>query len=69
MTKRALTILAIGIVLVGGAAAVIASSIGGGDNASATHTMPNGQTMTGQGMTHTMSNGQTMSGSGMNMDK
>ena len=72
MTKRALTILLVAILVVGGATAVIASSIGGSDPAP-THAMPNGQTMKGDSMDnsqrHSMSDGQTMSGSEMDMEK
>ena len=67
MTKRALTILIVAVLVVGGATAAIASSLGGSEN-SPTHVMPGGQPMNGESM-HTMSDGQTMSGSEMNMDK
>lgn len=50
MTKRAVTLLIVSVVLVAGAAAVIASSIGGSDMHSSRHVMSNGQTMTGSGM-------------------
>ena len=67
MTKRALTMLIIAVLLVGGATAVIASSIGAGDQAASTHVMPGGQTMQDDNMkrSHTMSNGETMSGTDM----
>ncbi len=47
MTKRALTILVFAVLLVGGAAAVIAGSVSGSGPSTATHVMSNGQTMTG----------------------
>ena len=69
MTKRALTILVIAVLLVGGATAVIASSLGGGDASPATHVMPNGQSMNGDRMDgssmHTMPNDETMPDSDM----
>ena len=74
MTKRSLTILIVAVLVIGFAAAAIASSMGGSDEA-ATHVMPNGQTMEGQGMDdgsmgempttqHEMPSGKTMPGSG-----
>ena len=63
MTKRALTILVVAVVAVGGATAAIATSLGG-DDAPAAHTMPNGHTMEGGSM-HTMSDGHSMSGAEM----
>ena len=73
MTKRALTILLVAVLLVGGATAALALSVSGGDSSTPTHVMPNGKTMNGDTMdntqTHTMSNGQTVSGSQMDMDK
>lgn len=62
MTKRGLTFLIVGAVVVAFAAIVIASSVGS-DNESNTHTMPGGQTM--QGQMHTMENGQVMQGGSM----
>lgn len=64
MTKRALTILVIALLLVGGTTAAIATTIGGSDGSSVTHVMPNGMTMNDDGM-HTMADGETMSGSQM----
>lgn len=73
MTKRSLTILIVAIVLVGGATAVIASSLGGSDTPSASHVMPDGQTMNEGGMgttqMHSMPDGQAMSGSHMDTGK
>jgi len=66
MTKRALTILVVAILLVGGATAVIASSIGGSD-ASSGHVMPGGQIMNGESMDGSQTH--TMSGSEMDMGK
>ena len=69
MTKRALIFLVVAVLLVGGATAVIARSLGGSDASPATHVMPNGQTMNGDSMDssdmHTMSNGQAMPDSEM----
>ena len=59
MTKRALTFLVVAVLLVGAAAAAIATSLGGNGSTSM-HTMPKGQTMDGGSM-HTMSNGRSMS--------
>ena len=69
MTKRALTLLIIAVLVVGIAAAAIASSVGGSNKPAPTHLMPNGRAMGGESMTHTMSNGQAMSDSNMDMDK
>ena len=66
MTKRTLTLLIAAILGVGAVTAVLAASVGGGDS-SATHMMPNGQTMQGSGM-HTMSTGTTMSNDEMHSD-
>jgi len=49
MTKRSLTILIVALVVIAGATAAIASSMGGSDNG-AEHTMPGGETMTGESM-------------------
>ena len=49
MTKRALTMLVVAILLVGGATAVIASTLAAGGN-TPTHSMPGGQTMSGSEM-------------------
>lgn len=74
MTKRGLIILVVAVLAVGFAAAAIASSMGGSDEA-ARHAMPNGQTMEGESMDdgstgempttqHEMPSGKTMPGSG-----
>ena len=47
MTKRTLVILAVAAVMLAGAAAVIASSIGGSSD-EPVHTLPGGQTHTGE---------------------
>ena len=67
MTKRTLTLLIAAILGVGAVTAVLAASVGGGDDSSSTHMMPNGQTMQGSGM-HTMSTGTTMSNDEMHSD-
>lgn len=67
MTKRALAALITAVVVVGFAAAVIASTVGGSDKPSV-HTMSGGKPMTGTMTTptHQMGNGETMTGEQMN---
>ena len=76
MTKRGLIILIVAVLAVGGAAAVVASSIGDSTSEPAMHMMPNGGTMDGESMggsgempgsEHQMPNGQTMGGSDSKM--
>ncbi|SEH16232.1 hypothetical protein [Thermoleophilum album] len=65
MTKRALTILIVAVLAIGGATAVIASSLtGGGDEP--VHTLPSGETHTGEMPTgtHEMDDGTSMEGMG-----
>ena len=64
MTKRGLTILLIAVLIVGGATAAVASSVIGRGGSAPTHVMPNGRTMSGDGM-HVMSDGRSMSDSAM----
>lgn len=65
MTKRGIAILTVTVLVVGFAAAAIASSIGGSGDEPATHVMPNGETMPNDRAMpnmHTMPNGRTMEG-------
>ena len=56
MSKKALAYLAAGVIAIGGGAAAVATAVGG-DDGGPTHTMQNGQTMSGS---HMMSDGSSM---------
>lgn len=68
MTRRTLTVLVVAVLAIGAVTVALALSVGGSDNGSTTHVMPNGQTMQGAGM-HTMPNGSTMSNDKMHSGK
>lgn len=69
MTKRALTILVLAVLAVGGAAAVIAGTVTGGDSSKAqpVHTLQDGRVHTGPMPSggHQMNDGQVMDGQDM----
>ena len=67
MSKRALTILIAAVLVVGAAAAVVATSLGTGSGGAEGHRMPGGQTMQGAmpAPAHEMKDGSTMDGADM----